>query len=120
MGAWGVGPFENDTAADFAGARADIAARRKRGEASVRRANVAAAATQPAAPLQVAPPPPGTLYHVGTLRGGQALQDIADQRHGAVALSRQPILKGLRIDIEIGQKLAAVQIRRRLQLSPLP
>jgi septum site-determining protein MinC len=60
--------------ADFAGARADIAARRKRGETSVRRANVAAAAAQqPAAPLQVAPPPPGTLYHVGTLRGGQAL-----------------------------------------------
>lgn len=59
--------------ADFAGARADIAERRKRGEASVRRANVAAAATQASAPLQVAPPPPGTLYHVGTLRGGQAL-----------------------------------------------
>jgi septum site-determining protein MinC len=59
--------------ADFAGARADIASRRKRGETSVRRANVAAAAAQPPPPLQVAPPPPGTLYHVGTLRGGQAL-----------------------------------------------
>ncbi len=59
--------------ADFAGARADIAERRKRGESSVRRVNVAAAAAQAAAPLQVAPPPPGTLYHVGTLRGGQAL-----------------------------------------------
>ncbi|HTZ55613.1 MAG TPA: septum site-determining protein MinC [Candidatus Acidoferrum sp.] len=58
--------------ADFAGARADIAERRKRGETSVRRANVAAAATHVVAPLQVAPPP-GTLYHVGTLRGGQAL-----------------------------------------------
>ncbi len=59
--------------ADFAGARADIAERRKRGETTVRRTNVAAAATPAAAPLQVAPPPPGTLYHVGTLRGGQAL-----------------------------------------------
>jgi septum site-determining protein MinC len=59
--------------ADFAGARADIAERRKRGESSVRRANVAAASTPIVAPLQVAPPPPGTLYHVGTLRGGQAL-----------------------------------------------
>lgn len=57
--------------ADFAGARADIAERRKRGEASVRHTNVSAA--QIATPLQVAPPPPGTLYHVGTLRGGQAL-----------------------------------------------
>ncbi|MGB6985124.1 MAG: septum site-determining protein MinC [Candidatus Aquilonibacter sp.] len=59
--------------ADFAGARADIAERRKRGETTVRRTNVAAAATPVVAPLQVAPPPPGTLYHVGTLRGGQAL-----------------------------------------------
>jgi septum site-determining protein MinC len=59
--------------ADFAGARADIAARRKRGETSVRRTNTAPAATQIVAPLQVAPQPPGTLYHVGTLRGGQAL-----------------------------------------------
>jgi septum site-determining protein MinC len=57
--------------ADFAGARADIADRRRRGDTSVRRANVDAAAL-PATPLQVAPPP-GTLYHVGTLRGGQAL-----------------------------------------------
>ena len=61
--------------ADFAGARADIAERRKRGETTVRRTNVAAATPPAAAPLQVAPPPPppGTLYHVGTLRGGQAL-----------------------------------------------
>jgi septum site-determining protein MinC len=48
--------------ADFAGARADIAERRKRGPAAP-------------PPVEVAPPPPppGTLYHVGTLRGGQAL-----------------------------------------------
>jgi septum site-determining protein MinC len=57
--------------ADFAGARADIADRRKRGEASVRRVSSPAHAQQPV--LHVAPPLPGTLYHAGTLRGGQAL-----------------------------------------------
>lgn len=58
--------------ADFAGARADIADRRRRGDTSVRRVNVDAAAPPAAPPPHVAPPP-GTLYHVGTLRGGQAL-----------------------------------------------
>lgn len=57
--------------ADFAGARADIAERRRRGEASVRRAHQPSLDT-PAAQLKLAQPP-GTLYHVGTLRGGQAL-----------------------------------------------
>lgn len=62
--------------ADFAGARADIADRRKRGEASVRRA---IAAPQQVVPLAAAPPPvPGTLYHVGTLRGGQALEHLGN------------------------------------------
>lgn len=63
--------------ADFAGARADIADRRKKGEASVRRAVI----MQPksAAPVQVeSAPVPGTLYHVGTLRGGQALQHLGN------------------------------------------
>ncbi len=63
--------------ADFAGARSDIADRRKRGEASVRRAAVAtptpAAAVQPESA-----PVPGTLYHVGTLRGGQALAHVGN------------------------------------------
>ncbi len=62
--------------ADFDGARADIAERRKRGESSVRRGSPPVA-TPPAAAvppvLHVAPVAPGTLYHVGTLRGGQAL-----------------------------------------------
>jgi septum site-determining protein MinC len=64
--------------ADFAGARADIADRRKRGEASVRRAvhaqpqRIAWAHAQP--PAAVAP----TLYHVGTLRGGQALEHVGN------------------------------------------
>ncbi len=67
--------------ADFAGARADIADRRKRGESSVRR--VVHHESQPAPPvpapaLHLAPPPPGTLYHVGTLRGGQALHHVGN------------------------------------------
>lgn len=67
--------------ADFAGARADIAARRKRGEESVRKADLAAraAATAPVAPaLTVVEPGPSTLYHVGTLRGGQALAQVGN------------------------------------------
>jgi septum site-determining protein MinC len=59
--------------ADFAGARADIAERRRRGEASVPRPAAAAAAAPPAPPLHLVEAPPGTLYHTGTLRGGQAL-----------------------------------------------
>jgi septum site-determining protein MinC len=52
--------------ADFAGARADIVARRKR-------APTAPPPQTPPPLVHIAPPPPGTLYHVGTLRGGQAL-----------------------------------------------
>ena len=66
--------------ADFAGARSDIAERRKRGEASVRRAVLATpvhAAQMPAAE-NVEAAPPGTLYHVGTLRGGQALAHVGN------------------------------------------
>ncbi len=70
--------------ADFAGARADIAERRKRGEASVARPALAApelaaanpsavAAAAPAAPAAVEP---GTLYYRGTVRGGRALQQL--------------------------------------------
>ncbi|MGA8534386.1 MAG: septum site-determining protein MinC [Candidatus Tumulicola sp.] len=67
--------------ADFAGARADIADRRRRGEASVPRldhasiASEAAAAELPA-PLYLVEPPASTLYHAGTLRGGQTLQHV--------------------------------------------
>lgn len=63
--------------ADFAGARSDIADRRRRGEASVPR--LAAKQPEPPpsesrpAPLHVVETPPPTLYHTGTLRGGQAL-----------------------------------------------
>ena len=67
--------------ADFAGARADIAGRRARGEASVPKP-----AFGPPAPARAPKPPPvpadpagapaGTLYHRGTLRGGQSLQQL--------------------------------------------
>lgn len=55
--------------ADFAGARSDIASRRKRGEASVRRNEA------PALRLVEATT---TRYHTGTLRGGQALHHIGN------------------------------------------
>jgi septum site-determining protein MinC len=62
--------------ADFAGARADIANRRARGESSVPRPAFAPPAVA-AAPAAAAPPAaPGTLYHRGTLRGGQTLQQL--------------------------------------------
>jgi septum site-determining protein MinC len=54
--------------ADFAGARSDIAERRRRGAPSVARPPAPA---QPA--LHLVESPPGTLYHCTTLRGGQAL-----------------------------------------------
>jgi septum site-determining protein MinC len=67
--------------ADFAGARSDIADRRRRGEASVPRLEPSVEAPEPApsdAPplLHLVETPPNTLYHVGTLRGGQALHHL--------------------------------------------
>lgn len=58
--------------ADFAGARDDIAARRKRGEPSVRRAKVDPERSRQAE-LRLVEAPQGTLYHAATLRGGQTL-----------------------------------------------
>jgi len=65
--------------ADFAGARADIAVRRARGEPSVPkpafgppRPGGDAPVVAGAAPADVT----GTLYHRGTLRGGQTLQQL--------------------------------------------
>ncbi len=70
--------------ADFAGARADIASRRKSGEASVRRvifsdpaAREAAQQKPPPASAEV-PPAVVTLYHTGTLRGGQSLHNVGN------------------------------------------
>jgi septum site-determining protein MinC len=62
--------------ADFAGARADIAERRSRGESSVRR--LPGVPPKPPSVLQLVAPPPGTLYHTGTLRGGQALHHVGN------------------------------------------
>ncbi len=63
--------------ADFAGARADIAERRARGEASVRKPKIAAHVPA-AAPVAAAQPVSGTLYFRGTVRGGQSLQQIGN------------------------------------------
>jgi len=69
--------------ADFAGARAEIARRRQRGESSVRRPDFTPP-TPPAngkaarAVVPLAPAEPSTLYHRGTVRGGQALQRLGN------------------------------------------
>jgi len=64
--------------ADFAGARADIASRRARGEGSVARPTFETAARGVAAPSAAIPVMslPATLYHRGTLRGGRSLQQV--------------------------------------------
>jgi septum site-determining protein MinC len=77
--------------ADFAGARADIASRRARGEASVRKPKIgpvpatngaaganAAGTASAAASAEAAAPASGTLYYRGTVRGGQSLQQIGN------------------------------------------
>ena len=71
--------------ADFAGARADIAERRQSGQTSVRRYTYAQPPAAPALPAAAAAPQtpapaaaPSTLYHTGTLRGGQALHNIGN------------------------------------------
>ncbi len=63
--------------ADFAGARSDIAQRRRRGEASVPREPDVPAA-RPLPTLHVVEAVPGTLYHAATLRGGQVLHHIGN------------------------------------------
>jgi len=57
--------------ADFAGARNDIAQRRKRGETSVRRVKMEHRVRAPE--LHLVDASPTTLYHAATLRGGQTL-----------------------------------------------
>lgn len=78
--------------ADFAGARADIAERRKRGESSVRRPEV-----RETRQLRLVESVT-TLYHTGTLRGGQALHHvgnlvvIGDVNPGAEVVATKDIL----------------------------
>ncbi len=64
--------------ADFDGARADIASRRRAGESSVRRLDLKRLGGGEAPSLRLVEAAPGTLYHVGTLRGGQSLQQIGN------------------------------------------
>jgi septum site-determining protein MinC len=67
-----LSPAARSLVADFAGARADIAARRRRGEGSVPRA-VPRAAIQGQPVLRAVDDRPAALYHAATLRGGQSL-----------------------------------------------
>ncbi|HTD33073.1 MAG TPA: septum site-determining protein MinC [Candidatus Elarobacter sp.] len=61
--------------ADFAGARADMVRRRKDGPPAVAVATAAVALPQPARPVAMGV---STLYHRGTLRGGQALHNLGN------------------------------------------
>lgn len=67
-----LSPAARSLVADFAGARADIAARRRRGEGSVPR-QTARPAVQTAPQLRAVDDRPAALYHAATLRGGQSL-----------------------------------------------
>jgi septum site-determining protein MinC len=62
--------------ADFAGARQDMVRRRKDGPAPA--AAVAVAAAAPAQPVRPVAVGVSTLYHRGTLRGGQALHNLGN------------------------------------------
>jgi septum site-determining protein MinC len=61
--------------ADFAGARADMVRRRKDGPPAVAVATAGVALPQPARPVAMGV---STLYHRGTLRGGQALHNLGN------------------------------------------
>jgi septum site-determining protein MinC len=83
--------------ADFAGARNDIASRRKRGESSVRRVKLETERARPAE-LRLVEAPQGTLYHAATLRGGQTLHHtgnivvVGDVNPGAELVATGDIL----------------------------
>jgi septum site-determining protein MinC len=83
--------------ADFAGARKDIAQRRKRGEASVRRAKAETERARAAPELHLVEAP-STLYHAATVRGGQALHQtgnivvVGDVNPGAELVATGDIL----------------------------
>jgi septum site-determining protein MinC len=84
--------------ADFAGARTDIAQRRKRGEASVRRPKVERDVPRHVAELRLVDAPPATLYQTATLRGGQVLHHtgnivvVGDINPGAELIATGDIL----------------------------
>jgi hypothetical protein len=58
------------------------------------------------------------LVRVILLRN-QSVQDIANDGERAVALRREPFLKGLRVEVQIGQKLATVGVNCGLQFGPV-
>ncbi|MEO7201560.1 MAG: septum site-determining protein MinC [Candidatus Tumulicola sp.] len=69
-----LSPSARSLIADFAGARADIAARRRRGEGSVPRLPQRAATGTPVqSGLRAVEDRPSALYHDATLRGGQSV-----------------------------------------------
>lgn len=84
--------------ADFAGARSDIAQRRKRGEASVRRLKIEPQESAATPELRLVDALPSTLYHPATLRGGQALHHsgnlvvVGDVNPGAELVATGDIL----------------------------
>ncbi len=84
--------------ADFSGARGDIAQRRKRGEASVRRVKIEPEAARPVPELRLVEALPTTLYHPATLRGGQTLHHtgnivvVGDVNPGAELVATGDIL----------------------------
>lgn len=72
-----LSPEARSLVADFAGARADLAQRRINGPASGPAGVASAGVTIPATPAY-APAGVSTLYHRGTLRGGQALHNMGN------------------------------------------
>jgi septum site-determining protein MinC len=84
--------------ADFAGARNDIAQRRKRGEASVPRLAPDPPPARTATALRAVEALPTTLYHAATLRGGQVLHHtgnivvVGDVNPGAELIATGDIL----------------------------
>jgi septum site-determining protein MinC len=84
--------------ADFAGARDDIAQRRRRGEASVPRLAPDPPPGRSATALHVVEALPSTLYHAATLRGGQVLHHagnivvVGDVNPGAELIATGDIL----------------------------
>jgi hypothetical protein len=55
----------------------------------------------------------------GILLRGHPVQDIANDGERAVPLRREPFLKGLRVEVEIVQKLTTIQVCRGLEFGPV-
>jgi septum site-determining protein MinC len=95
----GLSESARSLVADFAGARSDIAQRRRRGEASVPRLPPEAPESpRPGPALHLVEPAPATLYQAATLRGGQVLHHagnivvVGDVNPGAELIATGDIL----------------------------